>query len=84
MVDFALRGVRVLNRITKDKGDGSLPLLAFQRDVVNTIFRNIKRKADYPRAMLEFDISHQMFVVMTQNISRCNLNAGVFRIPSNT
>ena len=39
MVDFALRGVRVLNRITKDKGDGSLPLLAFQRDVVNTIFQ---------------------------------------------
>ena len=38
MVDVALRGVRVLNRIKKDKGDGSLHL-AFQRDVVNTIFQ---------------------------------------------
>ena len=29
-----------------------------------------------------FKISHQMFVMMTQNIIRCNLNAGVFRTPS--
>ena len=28
-----------------------------------------------------FEISHYMFAMMTQNI-RCNLNAGVFRIPS--
>ena len=44
-------------------------------------FWNIQRKANYPRAMQGFEISHQMFVMMTQNIIRCNLNAGVFRNP---
>ena len=29
-----------------------------------------------------FEIFHQMLVMMTQNIIRCNLNAGVFRTPS--
>ena len=29
-----------------------------------------------------FEISHQMFVMMAQNIIRCNLNASVFRTPS--
>ena len=29
-----------------------------------------------------FKISHQMFVMMTQNVIRCNLNAGVFGNPS--
>ena len=38
MVDVVLRGVWVLNRINKDEGDESLPLLAFQRDVASAIF----------------------------------------------
>ena len=29
-----------------------------------------------------FQVSYQMFIVMTQNIIRCNLNAGVFRTRS--
>ena len=46
------------------------------------IFLNIPKKADYPRTMQEFEISHKMFVTKTQNIIRYNLNTGVFRIPS--
>ena len=38
MVDVVIQGAWVLYGINKDKGDESLPLLAFQRHVVNIIF----------------------------------------------
>ena len=38
MVDVVIQGAWVLYCINKDKGDESLPLLAFQRHVVNIIF----------------------------------------------
>ena len=38
MVGVAIQGPGVLHHINKDKGDESLPLLAFRRDVVNVIF----------------------------------------------
>ena len=38
MVDVFIQGAWVLYRINKDKGDDSLPLLAFWRQVVNVIF----------------------------------------------
>ena len=38
MVDVALQGVWVLYSFNKDEDDGSPPLLAFQRHVVNAIF----------------------------------------------
>ena len=38
MVDVALQGVWVFCHINKDECDKSLPLLAFQRDVVNATF----------------------------------------------
>ena len=37
MVDVVLQGVWVLYRINENEGDDSLPLPAFQRDVVNAI-----------------------------------------------
>ena len=40
-------------------------------------------KADYPQAIWEFEKSDQMFAIIAQNITRCNLNTGVFRIPLN-
>ena len=45
-------------------------------------FWNIQRKANYARAMQELEISHLMFVMMTQSIIGYSLNAGVFRTPS--
>ena len=36
-------------------------------------FRNIQRKADSPQTMEEFEITHQIFAMMTKNIARCNL-----------
>ena len=39
--------------------------------------------ADFPRVISEFEISRQMFATMTQNITRSNMNTGVFRTPSN-
>ena len=38
MVDFVIQGAGVLCLINKDKGDKFLPLLAFQRHIVNVIF----------------------------------------------
>ena len=38
MVDVVLQGARVLYCINEDKGDETLPLLAFRRDVVIVIF----------------------------------------------
>ena len=38
MVDVVLQGMWVLDRFDKDEGNESLPLLAFQRDVVDAIF----------------------------------------------
>ena len=38
MVDVVIQGARVLYRINKDKGDESLPLLTFRRQIVNVIF----------------------------------------------
>ena len=38
MVTVAIQGAWVLYRINKDKGNESLPLLAFRRHVVNVIF----------------------------------------------
>ena len=42
---------------------------------------NIQRKTNYPRAIQEFEISHHIFVMMSQNIVRRNLNARTFRTP---
>ena len=41
MVDVALKGTSVLHCINQDKGDECLPLLAFWRDAVNSIFFGI-------------------------------------------
>ena len=45
MVDVVLLVVWVLYRINKDEGDRFLAVLAFRRDLVNSIFY---RKADCP------------------------------------
>ena len=38
MLDVFLQGAWVLHCMNQDKGDESLPLLAFRRDVVNEIY----------------------------------------------
>ena len=38
VIDVVFQGAWVLYRINKDEDDESLPLLAFQKHVVNTIF----------------------------------------------
>ena len=38
MVDVAIQGMWVLNRFDKGEDNESLPLLTFQRDVVDEIF----------------------------------------------
>ena len=50
MVDIVLQDAWLLHFINSGKGDESLPLLAFRRDV-NAIFWNIQRKENYHRAM---------------------------------
>ena len=53
----------------------SRDLFGVEIKLKESVFKNNNRISDL------FEISHQMFVIMTQNI-RCNLNAGVFRTPS--
>ena len=73
MVDVVPQVAWVLYRIKdKDKGDESLPLQAFRRKWL-PIFLKYSKNADYIQVMLEFEISQQMFTMMTQNITRCNL-----------
>ena len=74
---FRVRGYCLV--LTKIKAMKSLPVLVFQRVLSVQFFWDIQRKANYPRAIQEFEIPHQTFVMMAQNIVRCNLNAGVFR-----
>ena len=47
MVDVAIQGAWVLHRINKDKGDESLPLLAFRRHVINVIFLKYSKKGRF-------------------------------------
>ena len=70
MVDVVLQGVRALYRINKDENVESLSLLGFRRDVFSVFFLIYSKEADCPRAMQEFKISYQMFVMMTQNNTR--------------
>ena len=53
--------------------------LLFEEMMSMQFFWNIQMKADYPWDMQEFEIYHQMFVMMTQNIIKCNLNKDLFR-----
>ena len=64
MLDVVLQGVWVLYRINKDEGDESL--LDFREMLSMQFFWNIQRKANYPSIL---EISHQMFVMMTQHIT---------------
>ena len=80
MVDVVLQGAWVLYFVNNDEGDEPMPL--FEDILSMHFFLNIQRKVDYPRAMQEFEISDQIFVMMKQNIIRCNLNTGILRTPS--
>ena len=51
MVDVVPQVMWVLYRINKDESDESLPLLAFQRDIVNVIFLKYSKEGDYPRVI---------------------------------
>ena len=66
--------------LTKIKAMSLCLFRLFEEMLSMEIFWNIQREANYPRAILEFEIFHQTFVLMTQNIVSCNLNACVFRI----
>ena len=44
MIDAVVQGVRVLYRFNKNEGDEYLLLLAFRRDVVNSIFLKYSRE----------------------------------------
>ena len=77
MVDVVLKAVWVLYHISKAVGNESMPFLPFQRDVFNAIF--LKYYAHHLQAMKEFETTHQMFLMMTQDITRCNLNTDVFK-----
>ena len=59
-------------------GDESLPLLAFRRDVVNVIFLEYSKEGKLSPSQIGIR-NIPSDVMMTQNIVRCMLNAGIFR-----
>ena len=73
MVDVVHHGVWVLHDINKDEGDESVPLLALRRDVVSAIFLKYSKEGKLLSSHVGIQISYQMFAMMTQNITRCNL-----------
>ena len=73
MVDVVPQNAWILYRSNKDEGDESrLALLAFQKDLVNVIFLKCSKKDKSSLSHVGFEMSHQMFVMMTQNITRCH------------
>ena len=70
-------------RINKEKGDESLPLVAFRRHVVDVVFLKYSKEGRLYLSHLGIRNIPSDVVMMKQNITRCNLNTGVFRTPSN-
>ena len=85
LFDVVLQNMLVLNCINKDAFDESLPLLAFQRDIINAIFLKYSKEGRLflSPVRIQNTVSYHIFVRVAQNITRCNLNIGVFRTPSN-
>ena len=85
MVDIVLQGMWVLNRFDKDEDNESLPLLAFQRDDVDAIFLKYSKEGRLSsnHVGIRNMVFYQMFAMMTQNITRCNLSTVVFTTYSN-
>ena len=79
MLLFRVHGYCIV--LTKIKSMSLCLFWLFEEMLSMQFFWNIQRKANYPRAIQEFEISHKMFM-KTQNIIRCNLNASLFRTPS--
>ena len=81
MVDVVLRGVWVLHRVNKDEGEQSLLLLEKRcsKDVVNAVILKYSKESRLSSSHVGFKISHQIFVNMTQNVTKSNLNTAIFR-----
>ena len=77
MVDVVPQSAWVLYRINKDEGDETLPVLAFQRHVANAIFLKYSKEGRLSSNHSGIRNALQMFAMMTQNITRCNLNTDV-------
>ena len=82
MVDVVFQGAWVLYRVNKEEGDESLLFLVFRRNIVNAIFLKYSKEGRLSLSHVGIEISHQISVMMTQNITRWNLNTGVLRTPS--
>ena len=81
MVDVVLQGAWVLYCINWDKGDESLPLLAFRRYVINAIFWEYSNEGKLFRSHTVIrNIPSDLCYDDTKLI--CNLNAGVCRTSS--
>ena len=73
MLFFRVRGYCIVS--TKIKTMSLCFFWLFEKMLSMQLFWNIQRKVNYPRVILEFEISHiSTFVMVTQNIIRCNLN----------
>ena len=83
MVDVVLQCAWVLYHINKHEGNESLPLLAFRQHAVNVIFLKYLKEGRLRSSHLGIRKFNQIFAMMKQNITRCNLNTDVFRTPSN-
>ena len=80
MLFFKVRGYCII--LTKIEAMSLYVFWLFEEMLSMQFFWNIQRKANYSRVILKLEISHQTFVMITKNIVRCNLNAGVFRTSS--
>ena len=52
MVDIVLQGARLLYCINRDKGDESLPVLVFRRDVVYAIFLEYSKESKLSTSLI--------------------------------
>ena len=82
MVDVVFQGAWVLYRFKKDEGDESLSFLVFRRHIVNAVFLKYSKEGRLSSSHVGTRNILQIFVMMTQNITRCNMNTSVLRTPS--
>ena len=82
-MDVVLQDVWVLYHIIKEKGDESLPTLAFYRDVVYAIFLKYSKKGRLSSSHAGIqNIPSDVCYDNTKHY-RCILNTDVFRTPWN-
>ena len=77
--DLALQGMEVIHRINKDERDESLAPYSFLKRCCQSNFSEIFKGGRLSSSQAGIHNIPSMFVMLTENITRYNLNTDIFR-----